>query len=119
MWKHKRTYKNKRILIFSDSQAALKALSGPKVTSELVADCLDALSALAGMNELTLAWVPGHCGILGNEVADKLARRLSTMPLPEAALGIPRCSARVAIGTWNVNQHHNAGRDLTSHRHGL
>jgi hypothetical protein len=28
----RRAYKNKRFLIFSDSQAALKALSGPKVT---------------------------------------------------------------------------------------
>jgi hypothetical protein len=39
----RRAYKNKQILIFSDSQAALKALSGPKVTSRLVAGCLDAL----------------------------------------------------------------------------
>ena len=31
-----RAYKNKRIFIFSDSQAALKALSGPKVISRLV-----------------------------------------------------------------------------------
>jgi ribonuclease HI len=56
----RRAYKNKRILIFSDSQAALKALSGPKVISGLVAGCLDALSALASLNKVTLAWVPGH-----------------------------------------------------------
>jgi hypothetical protein len=36
----RRPYKHKRILIFSESQAAL---SSPKVTSELVAECLDAL----------------------------------------------------------------------------
>jgi hypothetical protein len=40
----RRAYKNKRILIFSDSQAALNALSSPKVTSALVAEYLDALS---------------------------------------------------------------------------
>ena len=39
----RRAYKDKRILIFSGSQAALKALSSPKVTSGLVAECLDAL----------------------------------------------------------------------------
>jgi hypothetical protein len=39
----RRAYKNKWILILSDSQAALKALSSPKVTSRLVAECLDAL----------------------------------------------------------------------------
>ena len=99
------TYKNKRILIFSDSQAALKALGRPKVTSGLVAECLDALFALASMNEVTLIWVPGHRGILGNE-ADKLARQASAMPLlgPEPALGIPECSAREAIKNWTEHQ---------------
>jgi hypothetical protein len=50
----RRDYKHKRILIFSESQAALRALSSPKVTSGLVAECLDALSALACLNEVTL-----------------------------------------------------------------
>ena len=63
----RRAYKNKRILIFSDSQAALKALSSPKLTTGLVEECLDALSALASLNEVTLAWVLGHHGISGNE----------------------------------------------------
>jgi len=60
----RRAYKSKWILIFSDSQTALKVLSGPKVTSGMVAECLDALSALASLNKVTLAWVPGHRGIL-------------------------------------------------------
>jgi ribonuclease HI len=72
------------------------------VTSELVAECLDALSALASLNEVSLMWVPWHCGIPGNEEADKLARQASAMPLlgPEPAHGIPRCSAREAIKNW-------------------
>jgi kelch-like protein 2/3 len=95
----RRAYKNKWILIFSDSQSALKALSRLKVTSEQVAECLNALSALIGLNEVALVWVPGHCGILGNEEADKLARQASAMPLPgpEPALGIPNCSVREAF----------------------
>jgi hypothetical protein len=47
-------YKHKWILIFSDSQAALKALRSPKVTSRLVVECLNALSELAHLNEVTL-----------------------------------------------------------------
>ena len=103
----RRPYKNKLILIFSDSQAALKALSGLKVTSGLVAECLDALSVLASLNEVTLALVPGHRGISGNGEVDKLAREASTMLLlgPEPALGIPKCSVRGAIKNWTEVQH--------------
>jgi ribonuclease HI len=91
----RRSYKNKWILIFSDSQAALKALNGPKVTSRLVAECLDALSALANLNEVTLIWMPRHQGILGNEKADKFARQASATSIlgPDPAVGIPKCLA--------------------------
>jgi ribonuclease HI len=87
-----------KLLIFSDSQTALKALSGPKVTSRLVAECLDAVSVLANRNEITPIWVPGHCGIAGSEKADELDRQGAAMTLlgPQPALGIPRCSAGVA-----------------------
>jgi ribonuclease HI len=116
----RRAYKRKRILIFSDSQVALKALSSPKVISRLVAECLNALSELAHLTEVILVWVLGHRGILGNEEADKLARQASAMPLlgPEPALGIPKCSAREAIKNWIQYQHYSTWRDLPGHRHG-
>jgi ribonuclease HI len=100
--KYKKGLKNKRILILSYSQAALKALSGPKVIYSLVEECLEALSALATLNEVTLVWVPGHHDILGKEMAEKLARQASAMPLlgPQPALGIPKCLAREAIKSW-------------------
>ena len=59
------------------------------MTPGLVAECLDALSVLAGMNEVNLIWVRGHCSIRGNEEDDKLARQASAIPL----LGMRKCSA--------------------------
>jgi hypothetical protein len=116
----RRAYRNERILIFSDSQAALRALVGPKVTSDLVAECLNAPSGLAGWNEVILAWVLGQCGIPGNEEADRLARQVSGLPLQgsDPALRIPRCSVREAIWAWTMKQHLCTLRDLTGHRHG-
>jgi hypothetical protein len=63
---------------------------------------MDAFSALASLNEITLILVPGHCGILDNEEADKFVRQASAKSLvgPEPALGIPKCSAREAIENW-------------------
>jgi hypothetical protein len=101
----------------SDSQAALKVLSSPKVTSGLVAERLDVLFALASLNKLTFVCVPGHCGIPGNEEADKLARQVSAMLLlgPELTLGIPRCLAREAVKICTEYQHYIVWKDLPGH----
>ena len=90
------------------------------MTSGLVAECLDALSVLAGMNEVNLMWVPGHCSIHCNEEADKLARQASAILLlgPELALGMSKCSARETIKNWTEHQFYSAWRDLPGHRHG-
>jgi len=84
----RRACKNKQILIFSDSHAARKALSGPKLISRLVEEYLEAIHSLATLNEVTLVWVPRHYGILGNKVADHLVRQGS------ATRSIP--------GSWNT-----------------
>ena len=54
-------------------------------------------------NRIHLVWVPGHMRIDGNEIADKLARQGSSLPLigpKPAALGLSAKFARGVIRSW-------------------
>ncbi len=62
------------VIFLSDSQAAIKALNGTKVTSRLILDTISQLNAMGKTHKVELRWVPGHVGISGNERADELAR---------------------------------------------
>ena len=68
-------YGNRRnIRICSDSRAAIMTLNGTTTTSLLVWECFEALNNLATKNRVTLLWIPGHSGIKGNEISDRLAK---------------------------------------------
>jgi hypothetical protein len=77
------------------------------------------LAALATLNEITLVWVPGHHGILGNKMADRLAGQASAMLLlgPEPALGIPKCLTREAIKSWTEYEHFSTWKIVPGCRH--
>jgi ribonuclease HI len=60
------------ICIYSDSRAALLALSSYTVSSRLVLQCRNSLQGLSIHNEVQLFWVPGHCGIIMNKEAGGL-----------------------------------------------
>ncbi|XP_073841439.1 uncharacterized protein [Musca autumnalis] len=61
------------VTIYVDSQAALKSLMSYSIKSAVVLDSIKVLSDLK--SAVTLCWVPGHCKIIGNDMADELARR--------------------------------------------
>ena len=61
------------IRIFSDSQAAIQAISNPLCKSQTVKDCITRLNTIGQKNNLTVLWIPGHSNLHGNEEADRLA----------------------------------------------
>ena len=56
------------VTICSDSQAVLKALEAAKVTSNLVAEVIEAVNKVSICNSVRLLWVPGHCGVPNLEI---------------------------------------------------
>jgi ribonuclease HI len=91
----------------SDSQAALKALQAAKTTSPLVRQCQKALNDISTRHAMGLYWVPGHAGVRGNEIADKLARDSSVQRFvgPEPFPGVYRQNTRRKMKCWMEKQH--------------
>ena len=102
----KRKYRHAKIAIFSDSQAALLALKSAKCASKLVWECSTTLRELSRQNKVLLFWVPGHCGIEGNEHADNLARQGSARQFigPEPFLGTSTCAIKGELKKWEMQE---------------
>ena len=69
---------NKEIYILTDSQAAINTLNKITMNSNTALNCHRALNDLAGNNNVTVVWIPGHEGHWGNERADQLAKAGTT-----------------------------------------
>ncbi|XP_048484155.1 uncharacterized protein LOC105391530 [Plutella xylostella] len=114
-----RAFTRRNIFILSDSQAALKALTSAEVNSKLIMECILILNKIGANNRVTLRWVPGHCGINGNEEADELARLgAESLPLgPEPIIGLPKCTSRREIKDWAHNQSLEAWNNVPGQHH--
>ncbi|XP_076301829.1 uncharacterized protein LOC143219919 [Lasioglossum baleicum] len=99
---NERQEEGKAYLICTDSQAALKTLMRATFTSKQARNCHEVLNEIGTRNQITLTWVPGHTGIIGNEIADQLANRGSdTIPIgPQPIIGIPEADYLQAIKKW-------------------
>jgi ribonuclease HI len=110
-----RNYKNRNTYILSDSQAAIKALDKHQITSKLVCYCHKSLTQLARNNRVQLIWVPGHEGIVGNEMSDQLARTGYEHPFigPQPACGISIEVAKKAVRNWTNRNHKKHWESVT------
>ena len=65
------------IVVLEDSQTAIKSLIKCTVASITELNCIRNLNQLGTQNHVSVAWIPGHARVHGNEVADYLAKSRS------------------------------------------
>ena len=109
---------NKKVVICTDSEASIEALSSCKISSRTVLQCRHVLDLLSENNDVCLTWVPGHTGIVGNEKADELARngsRSNSMDL-EPILGNPASLMVNLIKEKTKEKHQMMWNDLSTCR---
>ena len=63
---------HRKVAIFSDALSVLDALQNPRKRE--LNELLLSLTQLSSEAEVTLQWIPAHCGVHGNETADALAK---------------------------------------------
>ncbi|XP_035232581.1 uncharacterized protein LOC118204360 [Stegodyphus dumicola] len=92
--------------IFSDSASSLQSLLQLQSRNPLVREIQTVLQSIPVTDRPWMAWIPAHVGIVGNEMADRLAkeaaflshRSLSSLPAPPSFL--KRASYNSLLSIW-------------------
>ena len=100
--------RNQKIIIRSDSQAAILAINSNNIQSSIVEQCIKTLNRLGETNQVTIQWIKAHVGHAGNEAADQYAKVGSEVIAagPEPFLPVPQSfiDAKINVkinNTWN------------------
>jgi len=99
----------KYVSICFNNQATLKAIQTANTTSPLVWQCQKALNDTSTQHPVALYWVPGHAGVRGNEITNRLAEDGSVQKSvgPDPSLGVSTQNIKKKIKCWvdNADMH--------------
>jgi ribonuclease HI len=117
--KQKDIAKNIYIYIFTDSQAAIDRIKkhldiGPGYS--IVRECIQLANRIAKLGaRIAIRWIPGHANILGNEIADQLAKRAARTPqlnpyIKVSLTNIRRKLNKSLIDNWQKDWEENTAK---------
>ena len=108
----------KNVNMYVDSQGAIKALRSYSTHAKSVLECKRLVNKLAEVNTVTINWIPGHVQQLGNEIADRLAKRGTELHTEgiEPRLAISPCTVRKATDKWFKNRQDQKWQEKTDCR---
>ena len=101
------------IKVFTDSQAALLALSTPTIKSRLVHSTIMELNKLVQQGvSVEVCWIKAHIGHEGNERADEEARRAESLEDIHTAILVPfayfkNCVKNATYDLWKQEWENN------------
>ncbi|KAF0287268.1 Ribonuclease HI [Amphibalanus amphitrite] len=88
------------------AQATWICAAAAAQTTTIGAEIWRTLLDIAERRQVTLQWVPAHCGLAENERADALAKQAATLPqgaVPSDARSLARAVHRTATRQWREN----------------
>ena len=97
-----------RVIIYTDSQALLKALSKAYSISKTIVNLHNSMNSTSTNHYVSIEWVPGHMGHYGNELADKLANIrevVSSAELERNKPPIPQAFFKSKIRSYIIKKH--------------
>ena len=106
---HSLTLTTNSIVIVTDSQSAIQAISSIGYHHPIVNHIRDLI--ISSDTRFTLCWVPSHVGVPGNDQADELARK-SIVDLPETPFSLPRSDLKLHIKNKIHTTWHRAWNDI-------
>ena len=109
-WINQHLDQSTSVAIFTDSQSLCMALLGSSPDLDSLRLSINNTVALSHIQ-----WIPGHCDIRGNELADSAAKSATSLPSPPKAVAFSSACAAIREATRDPPPSHSRTREVYAH----